>query len=442
MATFTIAGFTVTLAPYQWSYSGGRQFGSRNEGVSDYGVLHRDLTGTIQRKMLVRFTQIDSKIEALRMLSMKAGRNGLPVTFTDEDGSTWVTDWPDAVEFQQILENRRAFEVPLIERLGVVPLLPPTALLPAGTIMVGGFGDAGTCRFLSANGAVSYPQPASAPVPGTGMSAFCRLSTGDIAQVGGNAPTFPTTGAGVWKASDLTKLSEYIGDRDNGTCCASDALGFWYTTRVSSAGATIRQFARLNAASAEVATWDITIPTGFDTTRSAAMAVSDDGLTAYCWLMKAFPDADYGKRRIYKFDLTGSGTYVGLLHADYGSPPGYGSLLCVPGSGDLLVAFNNLNGATVGPIKRYTPGGSVVWTSGAPAGAGGIDWEGLALGLPGDTHFLAWCYDNLAATSSGARYVWFNYATGVPDNTRNFTPADGSFEFDSQFVVLAQGIVA
>jgi hypothetical protein len=107
---------TVTLDSYQWGYTAGRQFGARNTAVSDYGVLIREVTGTIQRTMTVRFTQIDSKLEALRALSMKAGRNALPVVFTDETGTAWTVDWPAAVEFSQMLENRREIELSLIEQ--------------------------------------------------------------------------------------------------------------------------------------------------------------------------------------------------------------------------------------------------------------------------------------------------------------------------------------
>jgi hypothetical protein len=116
VAILAIAGWTVTLDPYQWSYVAGRQFGSRNEAVSEYGVLHREVTGIIQRTLRVRFVQIDDKLEALRTLSMKAGRNALPVTFTDEAGATWVVDWPAAVEFQQVLENRRQIELDLLQQ--------------------------------------------------------------------------------------------------------------------------------------------------------------------------------------------------------------------------------------------------------------------------------------------------------------------------------------
>jgi hypothetical protein len=116
MAVLTIPGLSVVLDSYQWNYVAGRQFGSRNEAVSDYGVLVRELTGTVQRTMTVRFTQIDTKLEALRALSMRAGRSALPVTFTDETGMTWIVDWPSDIEFRQVMENRREIELTLLEQ--------------------------------------------------------------------------------------------------------------------------------------------------------------------------------------------------------------------------------------------------------------------------------------------------------------------------------------
>lgn len=116
MATLAITGLTVTLDCYQWGYTSGRVFGSRNEATSDYGVLHRELTGTIQRKMSVRFTQIDSKLEALRTLAVRAGRNALPVTFTDAEGESFLVDWPETVEFHQMLDNRRELTLELLQQ--------------------------------------------------------------------------------------------------------------------------------------------------------------------------------------------------------------------------------------------------------------------------------------------------------------------------------------
>ncbi len=116
MAQLAITGLTVTLDSYQWSYVSGRQFGSRNEATTDYGVLHRELTGTVQRKAKVRFTQIDSKLDALRTLAVRAGRRALPVTFTDEAGTVWTVDWPETSDFRQILDNRREIELELLEQ--------------------------------------------------------------------------------------------------------------------------------------------------------------------------------------------------------------------------------------------------------------------------------------------------------------------------------------
>jgi len=116
MVSLSIPGFSVTFDSYQWSHDRGRQFGSRNEGVSDYGVLHRELTGTIQRKIVIRFAQIDTKLEALRTLALRAGRNALPVTFTDLDGTSWPVDWPEANEFHQMLENRREITLDLLQQ--------------------------------------------------------------------------------------------------------------------------------------------------------------------------------------------------------------------------------------------------------------------------------------------------------------------------------------
>lgn len=115
MAQFSITGLTVTLDSYQWAYTAGRQFGVRNEGTTDYGALHREMTGTVQRTMKVRFTQTDANIEALRTLSMRAGRRALPVTFTDEAGAAWTVNWPSAATFKQMLDNRREIELELLE---------------------------------------------------------------------------------------------------------------------------------------------------------------------------------------------------------------------------------------------------------------------------------------------------------------------------------------
>jgi len=309
--------------------------------------------------------------------------------------------------------------------------------LPDGTIMVGGYGDSGTCRYLSPDGATSYAQPPSAPAPGAGFSAFCRTSQGHIGVVGGNAPTFPTTGAGLYQTCTLVKLSEYVGSRANGFCIAADTLGYWYLQKTGITDSPLL-FTRLDAASAEVATWSITRPTGNTDSPLTALAVTDDGQTAYCWLSAP---ASGSRAHVHQFSLSGAGAWVGQVSTDYNHfNAGYNSLQVVPGSTDLLIAFKNLNaGASV--LRRYTATGTVVWTAGTPAGAGTLTWVGLALGLPGETHFLAWAYDTAVATHSGVRYCWFDYATGTPDNTRNFTPADGTFEFDSQMVVLAGGTV-
>jgi hypothetical protein len=116
MATLSVTGLSVTLGSYQWEYLDGRQFGVRNEGTTDYGVLHREITGTIQRKLTVRFAQGVVPIEALRTLAIKAGRNALPVTFTDEAGASFVVDWPESHEFLQELENRRDVQLLLLEQ--------------------------------------------------------------------------------------------------------------------------------------------------------------------------------------------------------------------------------------------------------------------------------------------------------------------------------------
>jgi hypothetical protein len=121
----------------------------------------------------------------------------------------------------------------------------------------------------------------------------------------------------------------------------------------------------------------------------------------------------------------------------------------VPGSGDLLAAYADYNEPTVGrrtgAIVRYRPDGTVVWVAGTPSGAGIMQWVAVAPGVPGDTHFVAWGVDPVLedVTYSEARYCWFSYATGAPDTTRNFAPDDGAFfKFDSQMVVLAQGVPA
>jgi hypothetical protein len=116
MAELSIPGLTVTLASYQWAYTAGRQFGTRNEGTTDYGVLQREITGTVQRTMTVRFAQIDALIEPLRTLAIRAGREALAVTFTDEDDVSWTVDWPGSHDFQQGIENRREVQLLLLEQ--------------------------------------------------------------------------------------------------------------------------------------------------------------------------------------------------------------------------------------------------------------------------------------------------------------------------------------
>lgn len=120
MAQLAITGLTVTLASYQWGYTYGRVFGARNVQTNDFGVQFRNLTGTIQRKQKVQFINIDSAIEALRTLTVQAGRRGLPVTFTPDEvnapGTSWIVDWPDTETFQQTLQNRRTFEIELLEQ--------------------------------------------------------------------------------------------------------------------------------------------------------------------------------------------------------------------------------------------------------------------------------------------------------------------------------------
>lgn len=120
MSTLSIPGYVVTLDSYQWGYVGGTQYGERNVVVSDYGVLHRERTGTVQRLQRVRFAQIDSKLEALRTLTIRAGRRALPVTFTPDEvnapGTSWTVDWPDADTFKQALDNFREVDVDLLEQ--------------------------------------------------------------------------------------------------------------------------------------------------------------------------------------------------------------------------------------------------------------------------------------------------------------------------------------
>ena len=325
-------------------------------------------------------------------------------------------------------------------------------MIPSGTILIGGFGD-DPFLFMAPDGATTYPPPPSAPTAGSGLQALCRLSTGDIASIGGGIPGCIV---GVWTASDLTVRSEYPGLRQNGAAIAADANGFWYTATFwvnpdpAHFDQQLFQFARLNADSVEVATWDVapsTIPDGDYTWGEVghAMAVSENGQTLYLWATpNAFTAGDERlKSRILVFSLAGADSDVGRLTPDFSSTPGFGSLLLVPdGSGDLLVAFAHLNdpyGVSPGAIRRYRPNGTLVWTAGAPAGASAtnISWLGLALGAPGDPHFLAWAYDGNTTNTSGARYCWFSYATGAPDESRNFEPEAGSFQVDSQFVILA-----
>lgn len=116
MATLSIPGLSVTLDCYPWGYQDGRQFGVRNEGTTDYGVLHREVTGTIQRKMTVRFAQASAPMEQLRRLAIRAGREALPVTFTDHEGMSFTVDWPEGHDFTQALENRREVELLLLEQ--------------------------------------------------------------------------------------------------------------------------------------------------------------------------------------------------------------------------------------------------------------------------------------------------------------------------------------
>lgn len=124
MATLSIPGLTVTVPSYQWEYLDGRVFGTRNEGTTDYGMLHRQITGTIQRRMQVDFRLIDAEIEKIRRLAVRAGREAAPVIFTDEAGRSFIVDWPEAHDFQQMLDNRRGVELLLLEQSTGEPALP------------------------------------------------------------------------------------------------------------------------------------------------------------------------------------------------------------------------------------------------------------------------------------------------------------------------------
>jgi hypothetical protein len=273
--------------------------------------------------------------------------------------------------------------------------------------------------------------------------ACCRTSAGHIGLVGAYAdPYFGDTNAGLLKASDLSVLSEKTSGIAPPSGIAADAQGYWYVMMLDFPARTTAQIRRLDATSTEVAAWNIPIPVRFQYSYIWALAVNDAGTLAYCWMNPSFfSEPDTNDYYLHTFSLVGSGAYVGLFTAEhFGNHPTYNSLLIVPdGTGDLLMTAAHAGTGGLGVLRRYRPDGTVVWNAGTPAGAGDLWWGPLALGVPGDTHFLAAAYDGNVDTSSGVRYCWFSYATGAPDNTRNFVPDDGTdFEFDSQFVVLSQ----
>ncbi len=165
------------------------------------------------------------------------------------------------------------------------------------------------------------------------------------------------------------------------------------------------------------------------------MAVSGDGLTAYVPLGTDFSNTPVNRYFIHKFDLSGSGSYVGVLNSDFGGHPGEGtSIIAVPdGSGDIIMAWP-------GAVKRFTSTGTTVWTLTQPTPGNNAGYLNVAPGVPGDDFFLAIGYDYDVFTLSSQRYCWYRYDDGTPDNTRNFTPEDGTFEFDSQVAVLSVAV--
>jgi hypothetical protein len=322
----------------------------------------------------------------------------------------------------------------------VEPPIEPVTLLPLGTIMVGGFGASGTYAYLSHDGNTFAPLPA--PVTGTGLSALCRLTSGHVGQVGAPSPTFPTTGAGIYTASNLTVRAEYTGTRSNGVLIAADVFerdsdeeGYWYVA----SNTDVLSVARLDDFAQELQTWDIPIPAEFTGGGpSPAMAVDWHDQRLYIWLRNA------NVWQIHIFGLAGAGSYIGAFPLNYNrGTPGLQSLLVDPGA-FIVAAFNNFDDEGAGVMVSYWRTGQVNWISTLPSGAGRgqLKWQGIAHGLVygySSAYFLAWAYDSKAETPSGCRYVWYHYLNGKPDNTRNFLP-DGDFRYDSQFVVLSKPV--
>lgn len=306
------------------------------------------------------------------------------------------------------------------------------SIIPIGSLIFTGFGNAGSMRFYSPTG-TNLGQPASAPDPGSGAQSICTIKpTHEFATVGGGSPNFPTTGVGIFNPDGTVRAEGSASPSGfGGRGSRRDDNGYFYGIKESTA-----RIFRWNRDGTQIASW-LAAPAAFSGHIPSAIGVAVNGAGTIAYsiqLDSTVIGATFNT--IYAWDLVGN-TDLGVFVTR--AVP-YGVLECAIlalTNGDVLIGWGNGPGAGAGDIQRYNAAGVLQQTI---ALSGSFPRPvALAPGLT-DATFWAVYYDILLSTYSLVRVEEFDIATGLVVAGHAFTPEDGTFDFDSGITVVLTAI--
>ncbi len=286
-----------------------------------------------------------------------------------------------------------------------------------GDLAFTGFGEA-DMQFTSPSGDARL-QPSSAPNCGSGVDGIVALPTsGRVAVVGANAPSFPTTGVGLYQTSFSVFIDSAAGaDGFPGFSIAADDAGQFYGVK-STSPAHGRLF---RYSSVGVQNGDFLLGHTLPTT----CGVNGAGTIGYYSL--AFPNDD----TVYAWDLTGD-TDLGTFKTRASFQIAHNAILSLS-NGDVLVGWQKTGDD--GDIIHYNAAGSVLhtYTLTGTHPAPNV----LTPGLTAATIWVSY-YNEDVMTSSGVTVSELTLGTGDVVNT--FDPDDGDFQFDGPFCVVRSAV--
>lgn len=281
---------------------------------------------------------------------------------------------------------------------------------PLGTIIFSGSNE--PFLFYSPTGVPITP-PVSNPDADSVLTGIISLSNAKVAVTSGGAPTFPTTGDGLFAADFLSVVQCATGANGHPLSSISrDGSGFFY-------GVNSQFLFKYDDTGAQLQSWDL------GATNTTVVAVNNEGTIAYY-------ARNTSNTIVRMWDLVGNvslGNLVTLAGAIVTASARCNNIFVHPDTGNIFIGWG---GTAFNYIRQYTPAGALVQTYTLVDVNNGNSILGISPGYTEDTFWVNY-YNNHFLTYSEVTISEFDIASGAVLNT--FEPEDGTFGFDNPFCV-------